>query len=181
MKRLIVLIFLLASPCWSQSEEVKKDVVQEARQEVKKRRARVFDKQFWFAIAAVVGTTILDVETTAACIKAHTCGERNPLFGKFPSRAKMYGIKGSVAGFIIFSTWWWKSGDANDFDTYGHQFERGAKQPRAPADPRSKWWVPSTVYISCAGAAGLYNIARSHNFKHPDPVLPAQMSRYPGN
>ncbi|MBI1750456.1 MAG: hypothetical protein HY234_03740 [Acidobacteria bacterium] len=176
MKRLTVLVLLLACPCWSQSQEVRKEV----RQDVKKRKVRVFDKKFWLVTAAVVGTAILDVESTARCINNHTCGESNPLFGKNPTRAKMYGIKGSIAGFAIWSTWWWKNADANDFDTYGHRSEPGAKQPRYPGEPRSGWYLPATIFIGVSGGAGIYNLA-SKSGKPQDPVLPAQLSRYPGN
>jgi len=177
MKRVLVLVLLLACPCWSQLQEVRKEV----KQDVKKRKVRIFDKKFWLVTAAVVGTTILDVETTARCIKAHTCGERNPLFGQNPTRAKMYGIKAPLAGFVIWGTWWWKNADANDVETYGHQFEQGAKHPRNPAEPRSKWWVPSTIYTGITGGAVIYNLTHNRNMKPQDPVLPAQLSRYPGN
>lgn len=180
MKRVLVLVLLLACPCWSQSEEVRKELRKEVKQDVKKRKVRVFDKRFWLVTAAVVGTAILDVETTARCINNHTCGERNRLFGKHPTRAKMYGIKGSVAAVIIGGTWWWKNADAHDFDTYGHPPEPGAKQHRNPGEPRSRWYVPATLFIGVSGGAGIYNLANMPA-KPKDPVLPAQLSRYPGN
>lgn len=59
------------------------------------------DKTTWQALknpyvaavsAALVASTVLDIEGTKACVRAHTCREGNPLFGSHLSRARAYEI-----------------------------------------------------------------------------------------
>lgn len=45
-----------------------------------------------FAGAVLFGGTAMDFESTESCLKRKTCQEANPLLGKNPSRARMYGI-----------------------------------------------------------------------------------------
>ncbi len=42
--------------------------------------------------AFTTAATILDIEVTQSCLHAHTCLERDPLYGRTPSRMKMYAI-----------------------------------------------------------------------------------------
>jgi hypothetical protein len=50
----------------------------------------------------LIASTVADVETTNSCITAHTCSEGNPLFGKNPSRALMYGVSMPINAGVIF-------------------------------------------------------------------------------
>lgn len=44
------------------------------------------------ASGMLIAAVVADTETTAHCLKARTCTEGNPLFGKRPSRGLMYGV-----------------------------------------------------------------------------------------
>jgi hypothetical protein len=50
----------------------------------------------------LIASTVADVETTNSCINAHTCSEGNPLYGKNPSRALMYGVSMPINAGVIF-------------------------------------------------------------------------------
>jgi hypothetical protein len=55
------------------------------------------------AATALVGTTVLDVEGTQACLRAGTCREGNPLYGSRPGRARSYSIAMSINAVGILS------------------------------------------------------------------------------
>jgi hypothetical protein len=163
MKKLILVLLLVAAPCWPQ--EVK---------DVPKRK--IFDKKFWFATAMIVGTTILDTESTARCLHKHTCREGNPIYGPNPSRARMYGIKAPMAAFTIWSTWWWKRDDLRKLERYQRRNNPEEPEPRIWEKPRSNWYVVSVIYSSGFGAAGIYNIVTNPK-RQQSQVQPAQLSR----
>ncbi len=146
MKKLVLLLLLIATPCWGQQE----------MKPVKKRR--VFDKKFFLATTAVIGATLLDVETTARCFRSKTCAEANPIYGSHPSRAKLYGIKGSFAAFSIWSTWWWKRDDLRKMERYEHRNDPREPEPRLWEKPRPRWYVPAIIVGGAFGAAGIYNL-----------------------
>jgi hypothetical protein len=50
----------------------------------------------------LMASTIADIETTNACVKANTCTEGNPLWGKKPSRGLMYGVALPIDATVIF-------------------------------------------------------------------------------
>ena len=99
MKRVIltILLFLLFStPALSQTK-----------------KKRVADKKFWIAAAVIVAASALDVESTAYWQKAcPTCREVNSwLYGKRPSRKRMYLTLGAIAAAEIAGMWWVKRYD----------------------------------------------------------------------
>jgi len=49
-----------------------------------------------------MASTVADIEGTQACLRAHTCKERNPLFGSNPRRARAYAISVPM-GLAIYS------------------------------------------------------------------------------
>jgi hypothetical protein len=179
-KKLFLLILLFAFPCWAQ--EVKTQEVQsqeEKPQKVKKRR--VMDIKFWLAALAVVGTTVLDVETTSHCLRNSSCREGNPIFGRNPSRARLYGVKGSLAGFTICSTWWWKRDDIRRMERFEHRNDPGMPEPRLWEEPRPSWYLPSVIYGGITGAAGIYNLTHKLPKTASLPPQPAQPISQPGN
>lgn len=52
----------------------------------------VFDRKFVALAVTSVAMNIADVELTHSCLVKHTCSEGNPLLGRSPSRARMYGF-----------------------------------------------------------------------------------------
>jgi len=169
MRKLILLLLLVATPCLSQ------EMRSQEMRDVPKRK--IFDKKFWLATAVIVGTTVLDIETTARCALSQTCGERNPLWGRHPTRAKMYGIKGSLAGFTIWSTWWWKRDDMRKMERYEFRNDPKTPEPRIWERPSQNWYLPTLIYGGVTGAAGFYNL--SHQQRKT--ILPAQPMRLPGS
>jgi hypothetical protein len=164
MRKLILLLLLIATPCLSQE-----------MRDVPKRK--IFDKKFWLATAVVVGTTVLDIEMTARCVRSHTCVERNPLWGRNPSRAKMYGIKGSLAGFTIWSTWWWKRDDMRKMERYEFRNDPKTPEPRIWERPTQRWYLPALIYGGVTGGASIYNLST----QQLKTIQPAQPMRLPGN
>lgn len=104
-------------------------------------------KKFWILWAAGIGLAIADVESTAHCLKQPTCRELNPLYGKRPSRARMYATKGAVLGiFFHYSKRWKREGDTSD------------------------WMAPPIASIAMHGFAVAWNL--SHPPPHPKPETP---------
>ncbi len=66
---------------------------------------KTIDKQFLILNAVAVAATVADIETAAACLNSNArCQETNPLFGKHPSRARMYSIAlGATGGEILLA------------------------------------------------------------------------------
>lgn len=57
----------------------------------------------WVSATALVLSTAYDIEGTQACLKAHACREGNPIIGKHPSRARMYGTAMPLNAITIFA------------------------------------------------------------------------------
>ncbi len=57
----------------------------------------------WVSATALVLSTAYDIEGTQACLKAHACSESNPIMGKHPSRARMYGTAMPLNAIAIFA------------------------------------------------------------------------------
>jgi len=57
----------------------------------------------WVSVTALVLSTAYDIEGTQACLKAHSCSEGNPIMGKHPSRARMYGTAMPLNAITIFA------------------------------------------------------------------------------
>ncbi len=68
-------------------------------------KPRIFDRTFAFLAAVSAAAMVADIELTANCLKtAVNCHEANPLMGKDPSRARLYGINVPIyAGEILIS------------------------------------------------------------------------------
>jgi|SRR5580704_17114485 hypothetical protein len=63
---------------------------------------KVADKKFWVLAGFEVGATVADFETTQWAQRVRPDGgELNPLYGKHPGRARMYGIGVSITGVQI--------------------------------------------------------------------------------
>lgn len=164
MKRLVLVLLLVAAPCLGQQM---RDVP----------RRKIFDKKFWGATAFVVGTTVLDVETTARCLHRPGCAEGNGLWGRNPSRAKLYGIKGSLAAFTIWGTWWWKRDDMRKMQRWELRLDRKTPEPRTWDKPKSSWYLPALIVGGVSGAAGVYNLTKLPDAKaSSQPVQPARLS-----
>lgn len=140
------------------------------------KKRKIFDKKFWLTTAFVVGATVLDIETTARCRPNTNCAEANPLWGKHPSRAKMYGIKGSFAVFAISSTWWWKRDDMRKMERWELRLDRNTPEPRIWEKPRQNWYVPALIVGGVTGAAGIYNLITADTKKTTLPAQPMKGS-----
>ena len=101
------------------------------------------DKKFWFVSAALVGSTIYDVESTYYVFdKCPTCRELNPTFMKhivYAGRPALYAVQGSMDAGIIFMSYKFKQ------------------------DPKLRWmhksWWVLPVAVSVAHSlAGTHNI-----------------------
>ena len=175
MKKTILLLLLIASPCWAQT-------VREYRQNKRvqlSRKIKVLDKKFWLATLVIVGTTLLDVESTAHCVGNHTCAEGNPIYGKHPTRARMYAIKAPLAGFTIWATWSTKKDDMIRMERYLHRNDPNMPEPRIWEKPSTGWYLPSLIYGGITGGVGMYNVLKQ--FPKQPASSPSQPIRLPSN
>jgi hypothetical protein len=72
-------------------------------------------KKYWELWVPAIGLQIADTEFTEHCLQNHAaCNEVNPIFGRHPSRAKLYSVKLGYTGMaMFFSQKWWR-------DPYGY-------------------------------------------------------------
>jgi len=64
----------------------------------------VADRGYWVAVAASVGSCILDVESSQRALRRGGM-EANPVFGRHPSRAKMYSVMlpiNTLGNFLLY-------------------------------------------------------------------------------
>jgi hypothetical protein len=73
-----------------------------ANQDVVRARPRL-GKSFWIPWAANIALTVASVELTESCVRSHQCVEGNPILGRQPSRAELYGIRGGLLALGIFA------------------------------------------------------------------------------
>lgn len=68
-------------------------------------RPRIFNRTFAILTAVSAAAMVADIELTANCLKtAVNCHEANPLLGKDPSRARLYGVNVPIfAGEMMLS------------------------------------------------------------------------------
>jgi len=68
-------------------------------------KSRIFNRTFAILAAVSAAATVADVELTANCLKTSVnCHEANPLWGKDPSRARLYGVNVPIyAGEMMLS------------------------------------------------------------------------------
>lgn len=59
---------------------------------------KVVDKKFVALLALAAGAAVADVELTSRCLRAQTCTEANPIYGRNPSRGRMYAISIPILG-----------------------------------------------------------------------------------
>lgn len=71
------------------------------------KKKRVADKKFWFAVTIIVAASALDVESTMYWQKqCPSCREMNAwLYGKRPSRKRMYLTLGTISALEIWGMW----------------------------------------------------------------------------
>ncbi len=105
-------------------------------------------KKFWIAWGFAFGMMVADAEITAHCLKRPTCIEGNPILGKKPSRARIYGIKAIPAGLAFYLSQKWKRDDSGG------------------------WAILPIAIGSINGGAVIYNLA--HGFPPKQPQTPAQ-------
>ncbi len=97
-------------------------------------RPKTFDRKFIALNALAVAATIADAELSLNCIRANKCLEGNPLFGKRPTRAKIYAFVVPDAAFLFFLS----------YHTKGHA-------------PRRKLWMCFPIMASAAhGVAAVH-------------------------
>ena len=147
MKKLVVLLMLFSAPCFSQD-----------LQKMKQYKVKVFDKKFWFATAVIVGTTILDTESTYRCTRNHTCREGNPIYGRFPRRGRLYGIHSPAAAFTIWGTWYLKKYDMIDQLAYQHRFDDDPLHPKLWDKPTPSWYLAPLMWGGITGGVGIANL-----------------------
>jgi hypothetical protein len=54
------------------------------------------------ATGIIIGSIIVDVEGTHACLRAGTCTEGDPLFGTHPSRLRLYGTTAPLTAAAVW-------------------------------------------------------------------------------
>jgi hypothetical protein len=104
------------------------------------KKAKLFDRSYKTWMLASFAATVVDIETTAHGLGACGLVETNPLLGRTPSRAKMYGIGlPMTAGYNLLALW--------------------VKR----RTPHSRVWmiIPGAMTAVHAGAAG-HNLALCH-------------------
>jgi hypothetical protein len=119
------------------------------------KKKRVADKKFWIAAAVIVAASALDVESTVYWQKAcPTCREVNSwLYGKRPSRKRMYLTLGAISAAEIAGMWWVKRDDQ----------QQGTKV----------WLVVPIAHTAGHGGAAWYNYSRNYPAKQTCPALGA--------
>lgn len=126
----------------------------------------VADKHFWLSVAGIFGSTIFDAETTAHCINAHpTCTEANPIFGRRPSRARLYGIKLGIASGLSVAVFQYKRMDMEDDIRWRRYCEATPNDKRCATHTHAitnapRWWQVSLIPTTVWTAAGIYNTTR---------------------
>jgi hypothetical protein len=74
---------------------------------------RIADKKFWLAVAVNTAATVFNVEVTHHCLVQGTCTS-NPMFGREPSRLRMYGTALPIQGLFGLTTLLVKKHDQSD-------------------------------------------------------------------
>jgi len=144
MKKLLCLVLLFAFPL--------------AAQEKPKRR--VADKRFWTVALTIVATTVFDVESTKRGLRNGRF-ETNPIFGRNPSRVRLYTITGISAGVMVYLSWRWKKQDMMAREGWERRFDTTYRGERVWEEPRPSWHIPGIIYSSITGGAGTYNLSRT--------------------
>ena len=106
------------------------------------KKRRVADKKFWIATVVIVAASALDIESTQRALKrCPSCTEANSLlFGKRPTRGRMYGVLMPITALEIWGMWWVKKDDDKN----------GTKA----------WLVVPILHIGAHGGAAWYNYVK---------------------
>mgnify|MGYP001562935864 CR=1 FL=1 len=92
-------------------------VISVATANAQQKTQRVWDTDFIALHSISAAMTVADLETTRACLRiSPRCYEANPIFGKHPSTARLYGTTIPIqAGTVLLSAWikkqdsgWWR-------------------------------------------------------------------------
>jgi hypothetical protein len=100
------------------------------------RKPKTVDRQFILLNALAVAATVVDLELSVRCIEAGKCVEGNPLFGKHPSRAKLYAINIPVSTLLLYMSYHYKK-----------------------VAPRRRLWMYFPVLASVVCSAAAFNAA----------------------
>ncbi len=99
------LLFLSVAPAKAQTEiqsQAQANIQESSESETVRAPYRRPDHRFLFFAAAQIVATVADAETTQWALRSHPqAGEMNPLFGRHPDRARMYGIAFSITAVQI--------------------------------------------------------------------------------
>ena len=96
---------------------------------------RTVDKTWILLTLASAGVTVLDIENTRYCLRSGDCFEADPLYGKFPSRARLWSISGPILAMTTYLSWRYKRSD-------DAALAFGAKTAW------TKWWIPQVSNIA---------------------------------
>lgn len=133
---------------------------------------RVADRAFWLTITGHVLASLYDGETTHWCIH-HTlrCREANPLFGRRPSRLRMYVTLFAIEGVTQDYVTYWLKRDDDEHRAYirdglpfrhckrkGDFYECHDEPAKMPAG--GPWWFWGNLWTAEHVAFGSYNVAR---------------------
>jgi len=105
----------------------------------------VADRGYWLAVAASIGACVLDVESSQYALRRGSA-EANPVFGRHPSRARMYSVMlpiNSLGNFLLYLN------------------KKTQMQNAALGSPRSRLSWKITALVSPALHVG----AAVHNFR----------------
>ena len=117
------------------------------------KKKRVADKKFWGAVVVMIAASIADAESTVHWMKVcPTCRELNSwLYGRRPTRKRMYLTLLPIAAAEIWGMWWVKRDD----------MKQGTKV----------WMVIPIAHTAGHGGAAAYNYSK--DFPRTCPALGA--------
>ena len=138
---------------------------------------RVADKSFWLVTAGHVLASLYDGESMQWCLHhVAGCEEWNPIYGKHPSRLRLYGAMFAIEFFTQDWTTYWLKRDDDEHREYirdnvpirhckraGPNYECWDEPAKMPGGGR--WWLWGNVWTGVHVAAGSYNIAKMRRAK----------------
>jgi hypothetical protein len=66
---------------------------------------RTADRSWWLAMAGSTLLTVADVENTVYCLHSGVCVEDNPLYGRDPSRLRLWSLSGPTLAATGYLSW----------------------------------------------------------------------------
>jgi hypothetical protein len=135
--KFLVVFLLLASTCAAQST-VRVKLTDGTRKwyEPLPVPHHTADSAFWESTVASFGANVVDVENTVYALRRPGAIEANLIFGKHPSRARLYATTTPMSALCGYLSWRYKREDdaLKAAGIQGHKY--------------SKWWVPSLLNTS---------------------------------